>query len=347
MSAPALHPHTPWPRVAAVAAALATVVTVVMLAFLWPSVTAEPRDLPVAVAGPEPAVEPFAQALAAQAPGVFDVTTATDRAAAVDLVETRQVYGAVVLAPVPEVLTSSAASPLVAQQLAALAPELGAQVGRQTGTPVTVAVTDVVPLGAGDPRGVVLGAVTFPLVLGGMAGGIGIALVVVGAWRRLGALLGYAAAAGLVVTTVLHTWWAVLGGSFLVSTAIVGLTVLGIAGVVVGCVALLGRRGLPLGPVLFLLVANPIAAAAMPWQMLPEPWGAIGQWLPPGAAASLLRAESYFPRAGTSDLWLALAAWAALGLVLLLVGHLRDVGGATRGALAAAGEDRAEQLVPA
>ncbi|MDC7120934.1 ABC transporter permease [Cellulomonas fimi] len=347
-------PHTPWGHVAAVGAALAAVLTVVALAFLWPSVTAEPHDLPVAVAGPPAAAEPFAQGVEAQAPGVFDVVPAADRAAAVELIETREVYGAVVLGAQPEVLTASAASPMVAQQLATLAPTLQAQLAAATGEAVTVGVTDVVPLGAGDPRGIVLGAATFPLVLGGMIGGIGIALTVVGARRRVAAVLGYAALGGLATTAVLQTWWHALGGSFWVTSGVVALTILAIASVVVGFTSLVGRRGLAIGPVLFLLVANPIAAAAMPWQMLPAPWGAIGQWLPPGAGATLLRDTSYFPAADTSALWLTLTAWAVLGLSLALLGHLRDAGAATRAAVAEAEADaasvdgdRAPQVVPA
>lgn len=334
MSRTVAAPHTPWRHVVAVAAALAAVLTVVALAFLWPSVTAEPRDLPVAVAGPPQATAPFTQGIEAQAPGVFDVVTAADRDAAVDLIETRDVYGAVVLGPQPEVLTASAASPMVAQQLAALAPVLQAQATAATGDAVTVSVTDVVPLNAGDPRGIVLGAATLPLVLGGMIGGIGIALAVVGVRRRVAAVLAYSAVGGLAIVGVLQSWFGVLGGSFLVNTGVVALTILAIAGVVVGFASLVGRRGIAIGPVLFLLVANPLAAAAMPWQMLPAPWGAVGQWMPPGAAATLLRSESYFPAAGTATQWLVLGAWAALGLVLALAGHLRDTGAATRTALA-------------
>lgn len=343
---------TPWAHVAAVGAALAAVLTVVALAFLWPSVTAEPHDLPVAVAGSTAATEPFAHGIETQAPGVFAVVPAADRAAAVRLIEAREAYGAVVLGPEPEVLTASAASPLVAQQLAALTPALQAQVTAATGAPTAVTVTDVVPLGAGDPRGIVLGAATFPLVLGGMVGGIGIALTVVGVRRRVTAVLGYAALGGLAITAVLQSWWGVLAGPFWVTSGVVALTILAIASVVVGFTSLVGRRGLAIGPVLFLLVANPIAAAAMPWQMLPAPWGAIGQWLPPGAGATLLRDTSYFPAADTTALWLTLTAWAVLGLTLALAGHLRDAGAATSAprpgsATAGTAAERTPEVVPA
>lgn len=330
-------PHTPWRRLLGLGVGLAGALTVLVLAFLWPAVTSEPHDLPVAVAGPAAAVVPFTQALEERAPGVFDVVTAQDRTSAVDLVQTREIYGAVVLGAQPEILTASGGSPLVAQQLTALAPALQAQVG------APVPVTDVVPLLEGDPRGAILGAVTFPLVIGGMIGGIAISLGVVGVWRRVTAVVGYSVLGGFAVAGVLQGWFGALAGSYAVNAGIVALAILAIAGVIVGCVSVVGRAGIAIGPVLFLLVANPIASAAQPWQMLPAPWGAIGQWMPPGAAAALLRDESYFPRADTTQLWVALASWAVLGLLLATVGHFRDTGAATHEAL----EEAAPELVAA
>jgi hypothetical protein len=73
-----------------------------------------------------------------------------------------------------------------------------------------------------------------------------------------------------------------------------------------------------------LLVANPISAAALPKEFLLEPWGAIGQWFPPGAAATLMRELSYFPAADMLFPWLVLTAWAVGGILLSLVGHFRD-----------------------
>ncbi|MDP3208435.1 MAG: hypothetical protein Q8M65_04735, partial [Rhodoglobus sp.] len=93
---------------------------------------------------------------------------------------------------------------------------------------------------------------------------------------------------------------------------------------------------LGLGALLFLLFANPLSAAAQPVEFLAAPWGAIGQWFPPGAAVTLLRDLSYFPRADTMLPWLVLGGWAVLGLVLSLAGHYRNTGAATVRALAEA-----------
>jgi hypothetical protein len=54
--------------------------------------------------------------------------------------------------------------------------------------------------------------------------------------------------------------------------------------------------------------------------MLPEPAGAIGQWLPPGAGTTLLRSVSYFDGAAATGPALTLAWWAALGLGAVLLG---------------------------
>src|SRR5688572_24625644 len=118
---------TPWGRVVAIAVALATAVCVIVLAFLWPAITSEARGLPLAAAGPAPQLEHLIAGMDEQAPGVFEVGTVDDRDAAVDAIERREVYGAIVLGTQPEVLTSSAASPVAAQALGTIAAQVQAQ----------------------------------------------------------------------------------------------------------------------------------------------------------------------------------------------------------------------------
>ena len=117
----------------------------------------------------------------------------------------------------------------------------------------------------------------------------------------------------LLVTAILQRWFGALQGDYWLNSAAVALTLFGIAGTIVGLVSLLGRPGLPLGALLFLLFANPLSAASQPIEFLVEPWGAIGQWFPPGAAVTLLRDLSYFPRADATLPWLMLGGWAVLG----------------------------------
>ncbi len=194
------------------------------------------------------------------------------------------------------------------------------------------AVTDVVPLSADDARGTTLAAASFPLVLGGLVGGVVVSLTVAGTWRRVTAIVVHAALGGPAVAGLLHGLGG-LHGAYLADSLAVGLALLGIGATIVGAVGLLGRPGLAAGLVLFLLVANPLSAAAVPVEFLLSPWGAVGQWFPPGASATLLRDLSYFPGADTTFPWLVLTGWAALGLTLSLAGRARDRGAATSPAL--------------
>ncbi|MFE5308914.1 hypothetical protein [Isoptericola sp. NPDC056605] len=346
-------PRTPWGRVVAVALGVAAVVGVLVLAFSWPAVTAEPKDLPVAVAGPEQAVAGLGATLDEAQPGALDLVPVADRDAAVAAVESRDVYGAIVLGETPEVLTASAASTVTSQLLTAAAGQLQDGLAQQAlasgadaSAAPTVAVTDVVPLSADDPRGAGLTAAMFPLLLGGMIGGIAISLLVVGAVRRVLAVSVYAAAGGVVLVAVLQSWFGALQGDWWTNAGAAALALAAVAAPITGFVALLGRAGIALGAVTMMLVANPISGATMPPEFLPWHWGAIGQWFPPGAGATLLRDLSYFPAADAGRAWLALGLWAGAGVVMSLVGHLRTAGGVEPDAEAARDEalERAARL---
>lgn len=335
--------HTPVGRVLALALAVAVGVGVLVLAFSWPSVSAEPRDVPVAAVGPAPAVAALRAAADETQPGAVELTTATDREAAVAAIESREVYGAVVLGDEPEVLTSSAASQATHQLLTGIAGQLqdrltagvvaamqeAAAQGEQLpdATLPTVTVTDVVPLSEDDPRGTGLTAAMFPLLLGGIAGGVAISLGVVGALRRIVAVVAYAVTGGLLLTGVMQGWFGSLQGDWWVNAGVITLALAAVAAPVTGLVALLGRAGIGLGVVTMMLVANPISGVTVPPEFLPWHWGAVGQWFPPGASGTLLRDVSYFPAADASAAWLALGLWAGAGVILSLIGHFRTAGG--------------------
>ncbi|MDQ0893133.1 hypothetical protein [Agromyces ramosus] len=332
--------HTPIGRVVALAVALAAIVAVVVLAFSWPAVTAEAHDLPVAIVGPAEAVSAAEEAVDEQARGAIAFEEVDGRDAAVDAIETREVYGAIVLGQEPEVLTSSASTLVVAQLLTTVAAQLEEGVNAQAaaaaeaaGAPtapphIEVTVTDVVPLADTDPRGTGLTAALFPLVLGGMLGGIAISIAVIGAMRRVLAVILYSALGGLALTAILQLWFGSLQLDYWVNAAAIALALAAIAAPITGFVALIGRAGIAVGPVVMLLFANPISAAAVPKEFIPEPWGDVGQWFPPGAAATLMRELSYFPAADMTFPWLVLAAWAVGGLLLSVIGHFRTAGGA-------------------
>jgi hypothetical protein len=319
--------ETPTRQLVGTSIALAAVLALIVLAFAWPSVTAEPRNLRLAITGPAPAVDAVKTSVGQAQPGVIEFVDVADRDAAVEGIETRDVYGAIVLGPQPEVLTASAGSPVVAQLLNGIAAQLQQGLQAQAGTTgqpaPRVVVTDVVPLSTDDPRGTGFTAALFPLLIGGIVGGIGISLGIVGIMRRLLAATVYAIAGALLLTLILHTWFGSLQGNWWLDALAIALTIAAIATPIIGFVAILGRPGIALGPILFMLVANPISGAAIPLQFLPWAWGSIGQWFPPGASATLLRHLSYFPEASTTAGWLVLIAWVVIGVGMAMLGRAR------------------------
>ncbi|MGV1033693.1 MAG: hypothetical protein ACOYBP_00520 [Microbacteriaceae bacterium] len=325
--------HTKWTIAFAIGAGGSIAVLVLLLAFLWPTKTASAHDIPVSVVGPASSVSMVEEALAEKASGTFEFVEATDRQAAVDQIETRQTYGAIVLGStvgqLPEVLTAPAASPVVSQLLNGVASGLQAQLAQQVAaaggdaSKVVVTVTPIVPLSEADANGSGLAAAAFPLAFGGMLGGVLISLLVIGAVRRLLAVLGFSIASGLLVALVLQTWFGYLQGDFAVNALALGLAIAAMTAFIVGCTSLMGRPGIAVGGVVTMLFANPLAAATMPYQFLAEPWGQIGQLMVPGAAAWLLRSLSYFPDAPTASQWTVLLVWLGIGIVLTLIGHFR------------------------
>lgn len=306
MSTQSAKPHTKWPMAALFGVLGSLAVTLVVLAFLWPTKTAEPWDLPVSITGPAAAVAAFE----AHAPDAFVLADTPGQP--------------------PEVLTAPAGSAVATQMLTGVATGLQAQLtqhitvsGGDAGTAV-VPVTAVVPFADGDTAGSGLAAASFPLTMGGMIGGILVSLLVVGVIRRLVALAGFAVSAGILLTLVLQTWFEYLQGDFWVNALVIGLSVLATSAFLVGCTSLLGPRGIGLGAIVTMLVANPLSGAAIPWQFIAAPWGIIGQYMVPGASNALIRSTSYFPDADATRQWWVLGAWTAFGVALALVGHYRD-----------------------
>lgn len=301
------------PRPVAVAAlvGLAVVVFQALLVplFAAPAANLEPRDLPIVVAGPPQA----GAALSAAHPGAFEITTVPDAATADAALRDRSAYGAFILGPdgSTTVHTASAASPTVAALLT--------QAASAGGRPATV--VDVVPTDTDDPRGAAFAAGFLPLAITGLFAGIAIAFAVRARTARVTGLLGYALGAGLVGALILQTWLGVIPGDYLPVAGALSLFALATAGTITGLAALLGYAGIPLGALLVFLVANPLSAVSAAPELLPRPWGAVGQWLPIGAGGTLLRSTAYFDGAGGGFAALVLAGYAVVGLLLVLVGR--------------------------
>lgn len=323
-------PHTKWGFAVLFGVLGALIVGLVVLAFVWPIATAAAHDLPIAISGPGPEVAAVEKAVNANSSGAIAFHSVSDRDAAVSAIEHRTVYGAIVLGVSPEVLTASAGSPVVSQQLTLVASQLQASLEQQVAaaggdaSQLRVAVTDVVSVASTDTSGNGLAAASFPIVLGGLLGGILVSLRVVGVVRRLLALLVYAVIAGFTLALILQTLFGILQGELLVNAAALALAMLATASVIVGFNALLGPPGIAVGAVVTMLIGNPISGATLPAQFLIAPWGSIGQFFVPGAASGLVRELSYFPQADNAWRWWVLVAWAVGGLALSAAGHFRS-----------------------
>jgi hypothetical protein len=305
------------PPVAVVLAAIVAVQALLMLWFAWPAQKAEPRDLPVVVAGPQPAADALAARLGQVREGAFEVTTVADAAEADAALTDRAAYGAFVLTPGGvEVHVASAAGPAVSTALSQLAASLG-----QPGGP-PVRVVDVVPTAADDPRGAGFAGSFLPLILTSIGAGVVVALLARSRAVRVAAVVGYGASAGLLAAGLMH-WTGVLAGSYLGGATAIALLTGAIAATVAGLHALLGRAGIALGAVLVFLIGNPLSGLASAPELLPQPWGEVGQFLPVGAGATLIRSASYFDWAGGTRALVVLASYVLVGLVLVAVAGAR------------------------
>jgi hypothetical protein len=306
------HPPAEDRHVIGVVVGLTAALTVLLTAFAWPASQLEPRGVPLALVAPPGAGDQVATAVAGPTTrDAFEVTPVRSRDAAVDAISHREAYGAIVMSPSgTEMLVASAAGPAVAQMLT----QVGEQMAASTGT--APAVTDVVPLPSADPRGFVFGAGAFPLVVGGIAVGLVLALRVPGRRKQLFAGTGVAVASGLALAGVLQLWLDALGGSYWVNAGVYALAIGAMAAVVVGMHHVWGLPGLGLAAATILLLGNPLSAITSAPELLPDGWSTLGQLLPPGAAGSALRSTAYFDGAAATVPLLVLGTWLVVGVAL-------------------------------
>ncbi|GAB3400704.1 ABC transporter permease [Flindersiella endophytica] len=294
-------------------------VAVALTLFAWPAANLEPRNLPIGIAGPAQAVGSVEQGLTAKAGSdAFDVHTYPDEAAARSAIQDREIYGAISVGPSGvTLLTASAASPVVAQLLQ----QAGTQLAAANPSAPAPKVVDVVPTDPDDPRGVVLGAALFPLLLAGLVGAFMLGTRTRPGLGQAGALIAIAGLAGLVVIGIAQGWLGAFGGDWWVNAGAFALTILAIAAGVAGLGAVFGLPGLLAGAALMALVGNPFSGLTSAPEMLPTWVGVTGQYLPPGAGGTLVRSTAFFDGAGADRPLLVLACWALAGLALVVVGR--------------------------
>lgn len=334
-----LAPHPPWRQLTIIAVLLPLMIVLAVLAFAWPAARIAPRGLPVGVVGTGAASERVLAGLNRSEPGGFDVRRYADQAAARAAIRDRDIYGAFVIGPGGvTVLEASAASPSVAALLSTVGQHLGSS---------RPAVQDVVPLPASDPRGLVLPSALLPLTICGviMAAVIGLVLAFRPAWRQIMALIVVSATAGLGAYLIAQGFLGALPHHAVATWAALSLILLAIGSATAGLIALIGAGGLGLSILALIFVGNPFSGATSAPELLPAPVGAIGQWLPPGAGANLLRSTAYFGGHGAGVHLTVLVVWIAAGLAAIAVGHHAPVRFAARRAVQPAAQVRPDAAV--
>lgn len=347
-----------WIKVISTSLLASLIVSLVILAFTWPTKTMEAKNLPVSIAGPEVTVSQFEQSLKDQGIETFELKQATSREDAEYQIKQRETYGAIVFTEgaAPEVLTAPAANAAATQMLNGVATQLNAQIQHQAlaaktqaltqaieaggeqgaqaaaqleqlkaqaekASAMAVKTTAVVPLNESDSSGSGIAVAAFPLVIGGILGGSFSALRVNGTWRRFVTATLYAVIGGALTALILNVWFGLIPGDFATLWAAFSATYLATASFIVGVSALSSPlAGLGLGAVITMFIGNPISGATMPSVFLPGAWGAIGQMMVPGASSTLLRSIAYFPEAATSGQWVVLGSWIAFGLLAGVIG---------------------------
>lgn len=300
-----------------------------------------PHDLPVGVVASAEQRQQLTARL--EDGGRFQVDDYADAAALTRAIERREAYGGVVIeGQTPTLYVAGAAAPAVATLLRTTfdqtySQQLEDQVAQltQAGSPVPAAtvtalttppkVVDVVPLPDDDRAGSSLGFMIQALCLGGSIASLALGrlgrLTVRSPRRGVGhaaLLVLYALASAGVAMLALRLFGVTADAD--TGTLFLGLALISLAvtASTAAAVALVGPAGSLLGALYFTL-GLVISGSSIAPEMLPDVGRRIGQALPPGAGATVVRDALYFPDAATGGPLLVLGAFAAVGLVVVLV----------------------------
>ncbi|MER5595783.1 ABC transporter permease [Streptomyces sp. NPDC002265] len=201
-----------------------------------------------------------------------------------------------------------------------------------SGAPVKVGVqsVDVVPISADDPRGVVFSSAVLPLTICSI---LIAALITMSDFRmpgrrRLVDLVVACAVTGLSAYLVAQGILGALPHQHVATWAALSLTVLAISATTAGLITLIGPGGLGASAALMVFAGNPFSGSTSAPELLPKVVDDIGQWLPPGAGANLLRGTAYFDGNGSGGHIAVLVLWSVLGLAAVAFGGRRTAAAA-------------------
>ena len=136
---------------------------------------------------------------------------------------------------------------------------------------------------------------------------------------RLAALMVLAVGAGLLTALVTNIIVGAFSGHFLAIGGVATLVVLAMALPITAFQVLLGLPGAAVGLLVFVVAGSPASGGGTAPQMLPDPWRAVSQALPPGAAVTAVRDVVYFNGYGAAPALFTLGAYAVLGALAAII----------------------------
>lgn len=294
-------------KVLGVVLGLVALLAVVLLAFGLPAVhSGSPHNLPVGVVGTATAA-----ARVAQADDGLKVTRFGSEAEARQAILRRDIDGAFVIASDGSVHTMAASAG--STSVAALLEQVGTSLA---GSSSVATVTDVRSFPADDSRGLGLSAGALPMALGGWIGAVVILMLVRTPRQQVAAAAAFAITGGLALTAVFQYALGTLDGNYLLTSLGAILGIAATAAIVLGLRTALGPRGLGIAAVLLILLGNPLSGLTSAPELLPTPWGSLGQLLPPGATGTLLRDLAFFDGHGMTSAAVVLTCWLLGGAAL-------------------------------
>ncbi|MDN3482216.1 hypothetical protein QMA10_09835 [Arthrobacter sp. APC 3897] len=321
---------------AAVWAALTLGLSVILLAllmlFISPSLHSGPRDLGLGVVGPQEQAASVAETLEDQSPGAFTVQSFESAEDLEQGIRNREIVGGLDFTePDMTVYVASAGSTAVSGTVSNVGATMAAGRGQ------AAEIVDVVPLPPGDPTGVGIGGLAFPLVFGGIVPAVAFRSMLSGQrWWIFAGLTGFSVAGGFVVAAVLKYLFGSIEGPLVPVAASVALGIAALALPLAGLNECFGTKGFTIAAMSMMFVGNPFAGIATSAQWLPGGVAMIGQLLPPGAAGTLVRSVAYFDGVGGGAAALTLAVWVLAGAALWFSGPFIKAAKTRREAVAAA-----------
>ena len=255
------------------------ILALTLLTFAWPAARLAPRHLPIGVAGPETAAAPLERQLA-ESDGAFDVHRYAGASEAREAIPgprgLRRGRGRPAGRHRPDRLGRQ---PLrrgdARARLRGARGPFGSRGGRRRAGR---------PAGSARDRLRLAGAAA---VLASIVTGVVISLLGRAGPRQIVALLGAAAAAGLVTISMVQGWLGILEGDWWVNAGVLSLTMVAVASVLAGLNGLIGHAGArPRRPAMILVVGNPWSGISSAPELLPTGVGATGQLPRPERAAT-------------------------------------------------------------